>query len=247
MDADFVPPDPAEALARLDMPMLEAMRTQRAVRRLHLDPVDHDVLLPLLELSLKAPTSSNTQDWSYLVIEDPAQKARLARLYRVLYRTFHPIEVRAAKGDEQALRAMAPGQWQAEHFEELPVFVVPCYRRGLKHRPVGRPQISVASFYGSVFPAVQNLLLACRAVGLGASLQTLPIWVVPVARRILGLPRQMVPVCIIPIGWARGRYGPTTRRPIGEVVHLDTYGNQPFLGADLPSVVREPAPPGPSD
>ena len=240
MDADFVPPDPAEALARLDMSMLEAMRTQRAVRRLHLDPVDHDVLLPLLELSLKAPTSSNTQDWSYLVIEDPAQKARLARLYRVLYRTFHPIEVRAAKGDEQALRAMAPGQWQAEHFEELPVFVVPCYRRGLKHRPVGRPQISVASFYGSVFPAVQNLLLACRAVGLGASLQTLPIWVVPVARRILGLPRQMVPVCIIPIGWARGRYGPTTRRPIGEVVHLDTYGNQPFLGADLPSVVREP-------
>ena len=237
MDADFHPPDPAEALARLDMPLVEAMRTQRAVRRLHLDPVDHEVLLPLLELSLKAPTSSNTQDWSYLVIEDPEQKARLARLYRILYRTFHPIEARLAKGDEQALRQMAPGEWQAEHFEELPVFVVPCYRRGLKHRPTGRPQISVSSFYGSVFPAVQNLLLACRAVGLGASLQTLPLWVVPAARRILGLPRQMVPVCIIPIGWARGRYGPTTRRPIGEVVHLDTYGNQPLLGADLPSVV----------
>ncbi len=237
MDADFHPPAPDEALARLDMPLLEAMRTQRAVRRLHLDPVDHDVLLPLLELSLKAPTSSNTQDWSYLVIEDPEQKARLAKLYRLLYRTFHPIEARLAKGDEQALRQMAPGEWQAEHFEELPVFVVPCYRRGLKHRPTGRPQISVSSFYGSVFPAVQNLLLACRAVGLGASLQTLPLWVTPAARRILDLPRHMVPVCIIPIGWARGRYGPTTRRPIGEVVHLDRYGNQPFLGADLPSVV----------
>ena len=83
------------------------------------------------------------------------------------------------------------------------------------------PQISVASFYGSVFPAVQNLLLACRAVGLGASLQTLPIWWVPAVRRILGLPRNIVPVCIIPIGWAKGRYGPTTRRPIGEVVHFD--------------------------
>ena len=47
-------------------------------------------------------------------------------------------------------------------------------------------------------------------------------------RRILGLPRGVVPVCIIPIGWAKGRYGPTTRRPIGEVVHLDRYGNQPF-------------------
>lgn len=228
-DEVFRPPGADEALARLGMPMADAMRTQRAVRRLHLDPVSHDVLLPLLELSLKAPTSSNTQDWCYLVVEDPGQKARLARLYRVLYRTFSPLERRSARGDPARLRGMRPGQWQAEHFEELPVFVIPCYRRNLKHRPVGRPQISVASYYGSVYPAVQNLLLECRAVGLGASLQTLPIWCVPAARHILGLPRTVNPVCIIPIGWAKGRYGPTTRRPIGEVVHVDRYGNRPFL------------------
>lgn len=224
----FEPPEPAEALARLGMPMDEAMRTQRAVRRLHLEPVSHDVLLPLLELSLKAPTSSNTQDWSYVVVEDREQKARIGRLYGKLYRVFNPIVERMAKGDEAELRGMRPGQWQAEHFDELPVLVIPCYRRGIKHKPVGRPQISVASFYGSVYPAVQNLLLGCRAVGLGASLQTLPIWYIPAARKILGLPRNVNPVCIIPIGWAKGRYGPTTRRPIGEVVHLDRYGNQPF-------------------
>jgi nitroreductase len=227
----FSPPSAAEALARLGMPMADAMRTQRAVRRLHLEPVSHEVLLPLLELSLKAPTSSNTQDWSYLVVEDRVQKERLAKLYGRLYRKFNPIVERMARGDERELRQIRPGQWQAEHFAELPVFVIPCYRRNVKHRPVGRPQISVASFYGSVFPAVQNLLLGCRAVGLGASIQTLPIWWVPSARKILGLPRSMVPVCIIPIGWAKGKYGPTTRRPIGEVVHLDRYGNQPFLTA----------------
>lgn len=226
----FLAPEPAEALARLGMPMEEAMRTQRAVRRLHLEPVSHEVLLPLLELSLKAPTSSNTQDWMYLVVEDRAEKLALAKLYRRLYRVFNPIVRRQAEkaGDEAALRTMRPGQWQAEHFEDLPVFVIPCYTRNLKHAPVGRPQIKVASFYGSVFPAVQNLLLGCRAVGLGASLQTLPIWNVPKARKILGLPRNINPVCVIPIGWAKGRYGPTTRRPIGEVVHLDRYGNQPF-------------------
>lgn len=227
----FRPPSPAEALARLDMPLQEAMRTQRAVRRLHTDPVDMDLLLSLLELSLRAPTSSDTQDWTYLVVADREQKRRLGRLYRVLFRTFDPIVRRQARGDEQALRNMAPGRWQAEHFEDLPMLVIPCYRRGLKHRPVGHPQISVSSFYGSVYPAVQNLLLECRAVGLGASLQTLPIWLVPAARRILGLPRDVVPVCVIPVGWARGRYGPTTRRPIGEVVHLDRYGNQPFRDA----------------
>jgi nitroreductase len=233
-ESPFEPPSTADALGRLSMPMVDAMRTQRAVRRLHADPVDRDLLLSLLELSLKAPTSSNTQDWCYVVVEERAQKAAIARLYRRLYRVFNPIVERQARGDEHALRQMRPGQWQAEHFEDIPIFVVPCYRRGVKHRPVGRPQISVASFYGSVFPAVQNLLLGCRAVGLGASVQTLPIWWIPSARKILGLPRRMTPVCIIPIGWARGRYGPTQRRPIGEVVHLDRYGNQPFVGWSSP-------------
>ena len=225
---DFIVPETAEALGRLDMPMAEAMRTQRAVRRLRPEPVPHDILLPLLELSLKAPTSSNTQDWSYLVVESQEQKARLGRLYGKLYRLFNPIVERMAKGNETELRNMRPGQWQAENFDQIPVFVIPCYRHGIKHKATGRPQISVSSFSGSVSPAVQNLLLECRAVGLGASIQTLPIWYIPAARKILGLPRNVRPVCIIPIGWAKGRYGPTTRRPIGEVVHLDRYGNQPF-------------------
>lgn len=225
---EFTPPSGEDSLDGLDMPMQDAMRTQRAVRRLWTDPVPREVLVPLLELSLKAPTSSNTQDWCYLVVEDREQKARLGALYRRLYRVFNPVVQWFARNDEGALRQMRPGQWQAENFEDLPVLVIPCYRRNLKHRPVGRPQISVSSFYGSVYPAVQNLLLGCRAAGLGASIQTLPIWYVGGARRILGLPRTMVPVCVIPIGWARGRYGPTTRRPIGEVIHIDRYGNQPL-------------------
>ncbi|HZN14925.1 MAG TPA: nitroreductase family protein [Acidimicrobiales bacterium] len=225
---DFDVPSTADALRGLDMPLGDAMRTQRAIRRLHLEPVDMDLLLELLALSLKAPTSSNTQDWSYLVVTDRSQKERLAKLYRPLFRAFDPIATRQARNDPKELRQMAPGQWQAKHFADLPAFVIPCYRRNLRHRPTGWPQISVSSFYGSVYPPVQNLLLACRAVGLGASLQTLPIWIAPFARRILGLPRSMVPVCIIPIGWAKGRYGPTTRRPIGEVVHVDRYGNQPY-------------------
>ena len=88
---DFTPPDPAEALARLGMPLEEAMRTQRAVRRLHLDPVSHDVLIPLLELALKAPTSSDSQDWSWIVVEDRAQKAALAKRWRSLFRIVDPL------------------------------------------------------------------------------------------------------------------------------------------------------------
>ena len=158
---DFTPPSTEEALGRLGMPMADAMRTQRAVRRLHTVPVDMDLIYELLDLSLKAPTSSNTQDWTYMVLTGREQKERLHKLYRPLYRTFSPLERRAAKkaGDDKALRQMEPGRWQAEHFADIPVFVIPCYERNLKHHAVGWPQISVSSFYGSVYPAVQNLLL----------------------------------------------------------------------------------------
>src|SRR4051794_5841482 len=107
---DFTPPTTEEALARLSMPMVDAMQTQRAVRRLYTEPVDLELIYELLELSLKAPTSSNTQDWSSLVVVDRAQKERLAKLYLPLYRTFSPIERRNAAGDEKAMRQMAPGQ-----------------------------------------------------------------------------------------------------------------------------------------
>src|SRR5882672_10205555 len=122
--SEFTPPTTPEALARLTMPMADAMRTQRAVRRLHTDPVDLELVYELLELSLKAPTSSNSQDWSYVVVASREQKQRLAKLYLPLYRTFSPIERRSAAGDAVAERQMAPGQWQAEHFADIPVFVI---------------------------------------------------------------------------------------------------------------------------
>ncbi|MGH7858371.1 MAG: nitroreductase family protein, partial [Candidatus Binatia bacterium] len=80
----------------------------------------------------------------------------------------------------------------------------------------------------NVFPAVQNLLLAARAAGLGAALITLPLWSRFLARRALGLPFTVTPCAVVPLGWPAGRYGPTRRRPVGEVVSLDRYGNRPF-------------------
>ncbi|OBJ33952.1 nitroreductase family protein [Mycolicibacter heraklionensis] len=226
----FVPPAAAEALAGLNMPLAEAMRSQRAIRRLHFDPVDEELLREVLALALKAPTSSNSQDWAFVVVNDPEQKRRLVRSYQRAFRLFGWSARRAAT-DEPTRRQLRVSEWQREHYHELPTLVVACYRRTLKHQPVGWPQIRVSSFYGSVYPAVQNLILACRAVGLGASLQTLPLWLVRSTRRVLELPPEMVPVCIIPIGWARGRYGPTQRPPIEEVVHVDRFGHQPWRSA----------------
>ncbi len=107
------------------------------------------------------------------------------------------------------------------------MIVVACLR-GAVRAPF--PPIAAASYYGSIFPSVQNLLLAARAAGLGAALITLPLWSTLLARRALGLPWSIQPCAVVPLGWPLGRYGPTTRRPVGDVVHLDRFGNQPFKG-----------------
>lgn len=208
----------------LRMPLVEAMETQRAIRRLQPDPVDDALVLRLIGLAQKAPTGSNLQNWEFVVVKDRAVKAKLARRNRQAWALYGGIGRRLARNDPKRLRVIDAVGWQADHFEEIPVLVVACLR-GV--RPVF-PAIAATSFYGSIYPAVQNLLLAARAVGLGATLITLPLWSQFSARRALGLPWNVTPCAVVPLGWPRGRYGPTTRRPVGDVVSLDRYGNRAF-------------------
>jgi len=211
---------------RFDMPLEEAITTQRAVRRLKPDPVDDALLLRLIELALKAPTGSNAQNWEFIVVKDAAVKAQLGRRNRQAWSLYGWLGRRANRGNAKMNRVLDAVQWQAEHFEEIPVVVVAC----LRGPRLPFPNAAATSYYGSIFPSVQNLLLAARAAGLGAALITLPLWSTFSARRILGLPWSVTPCAVIPIGWPVGRYGPTTRRPVGDVVSLDRFGNRPWRG-----------------
>jgi nitroreductase len=219
----------ADVSGGLDLSLQEAMTTQRAVRRVKPDPVDDAIVLRCLELALKAPTGSNGQNWEFVIVKDPAIKAKLGKQYRRAWRLYGGIGRRLAarQQDESMKKILGAVGWQVEHFEEIPVLVVACLR-GSRVPLLPMPPIAVSSYYGSIYPSVQNLLLAARSMGLGASLITLPLWNSTTARRALGLPLSVHPCCIVPLGWPHGRYGPTTRKPIGEVVHLDRYGNRPF-------------------
>lgn len=204
------------------MPLREAMETQRAIRRLLPDPVPQDVIDRCVELALKAPTGSNAQNWEWIVVRDPAVKGVLARLNRRAWSIYGRIGAYLKRDDPKMLKVLAAVQWQADHYEEIPVLVVPCLRGprfGLFH-------LAATSYYGSAYPAIQNFLLAARAEGLGAALTTLPLWATTSVRRALGLPFSVQPIAVIPVGWPRGRYGPTTRRPVEDVVHLDRFGNK---------------------
>jgi len=211
----------------LTMPLEEAMRTQRAIRRLKNEPVDEALVRRLVELALKAPTGSNAQNWEFIVVRDPEVKAKLARQNRRAWGIYGGLGRRMVRDDPKMLRVMDAVQWQADHFEDIPVLVIACLR-GMRSY---FPPIAASSYFGSIYPSVQNLLLGARAAGLGAALITLPLWSSFAARRILGCPWSVLPCAVIPLGWPQGRYGPTTRRPVEEVVSLDRYGNRAWLQA----------------
>jgi nitroreductase len=222
------PDDPVDAvLARLSAPLEDVLLTQRAVRKVRFDPVDDRIVLRCIELALKAPTGSNGQNWEFVVVKDRAVKAQLARTYRAAWSVYGGIGKRVKAGDEAMTKVLGAVEWQVRHFEDIPVLVVACLR-GARVPLVPPPPIAASSYYGSIYPSVQNLLLAARAMGLGASLITLPLLSTTLARRAMGLPISVHPTCVVPLGWPRGRYGPTTRRPVGDVVHLDRYGDQPW-------------------
>jgi nitroreductase len=214
----------ATSTPSLSMPLEEAMRTQRSIRRLKPDPVDDALVLRLIELAQKAPTGGNQQNWEFVVVKDRAVKERLARLNRQSWSVYGRVGRIVTRKDPRMGRILDAVDWQAEHFAEVPVLVVAC----LRGPRLFFPSIAATSYYGSIYPSVQNLLLAARAAELGAGVITLPLWSSFLARRALGLPWSVMPCAVVPLGWPRGRYGPTTRRPVGDVVHVDRYGNRPF-------------------
>ena len=212
---------------RLAMPLEEAMLTQRAVRRVLPDDVDDDIVLRCIELALKAPTGSNGQNWEFVVVKDRDTKEAFAEQYRRAWKLYSGAGEKVAGADPDMAKIMRSVSWQVDNFEDIPVIVVPCLVGPTRLAPIPLAQ---SSHYGSVYPSVQNLLLAARSMGLGASLITMPLWSQIRSRKLLGLPFNTQPVCMVPLGWPRGRYGPTTRKPVGDVVHLDRFGNRAWKG-----------------
>lgn len=214
----------SQALGGLGMPLEEAMESQRAIRRIHPDPVPDELIRRMIELAQKAPNGGNEQWASFVVVKDPALRSALAKFNKQGYPGLYAYYRKRIKADEKWARTWTAIEWQRDHFAEIPVLIVVCSTR----RILPAPRLMSSGVYASVYPATQNLLLAARGLGLGAAFLTLPLWRPRKVKRLLGLPGHVSPLAVVPVGWPRGRYGPTTRKPVGEVTHLDRWGNQPW-------------------
>lgn len=214
----------------------EAMRTLRAVRRLRPDPVPDDVLRRVLEAATFAPTGGNVQPWRAVVVRARATKERLGALYAArwsAYAAHHAklLEDAPEAVREKAARMRAAGDHLAAHFADTPVVVVFCFDpRNMALTDAKLDRVSVVGG-ASVYPAVENLLLACRAEGLGCVLTTLLCEVEPEVKALLDVPGPWGTAAMVPIGWPRLRgHGPISRRPVEKLVYAERWGEPIALG-----------------
>jgi nitroreductase len=201
---------------RLRLPFDEVVRHRRALVPLSNEPVDDATVLMCLDLAAQATATAHRR-CEFLVLRDADRKHQLARIYRQGWSVYRRLlRLRGAAG-------IADRQWEADHFEDVPVVVVACV---LGPRPVF-PAFNSARYYASVFQALENLLLAAHSLGLGATITTLPIWSGWQARRTLGVPWSVAPVAVVPLGWPRD---PTAGIPpavsVSGLVHHDHWGNR---------------------
>lgn len=214
-----------------EMGIYQAMSTLRAVRRLKPDPIADEVLHRVLEAATWAPTGGNVQPWRVVVVKDAEKKEALGALYLERwqrYVEFHRRLIADALDDVQdkAERMLAAGDYLADHFGEAPVVAVFCFNpKGMTITDAELDRVSVVGG-ASVYTAVENFLLACRAEGLGCTLTTLLCEVEPQVRDLLDIPDDWGTACAVPIGWPKLRgHGPITRRPVEKLAFLDRWKN----------------------
>ncbi len=200
-------------------PLFEAIYNTRAMRRLDTREVPEELLVKLVDAALQAPSGSNTQNARWVVVRDAEQKRKLADFNRHHAEPYIRAQVANPK-DAKHKRLLDAVVWQIEHMHEIPALVVACFDYPEKVEGLG-----VYRSAGSVWPGVQNLLLAARALGLGAAPTTLALRDQDAVREALDLPETFAALCLIPVGYPLGKFGPVRRRPLAEVMRFDRWSD----------------------
>ncbi len=201
------------------MDVFEAIGTLRAMRRLKPDPVSDEDLWKILDAAIKAPSGGNRQPWNFIVVRDPDTKRKLGEYYLDTWNKAYVAGAgQAMESDARSARNYRSAEHLAHHLAEAPVLIIATIRKdGLN---VG------ALAGGSIYPAIQNLMLAARALGLGTTLTTLHKLHEDEVKALLGIPEPVETMALIPLGRPEGRFGTPTRLPVEKVVYWEKWGER---------------------
>ena len=198
------------------MDIFEAINTQRAMRRLKSDPVPDELIWKLLDAAVRAPSGGNRQPWSFIVIRDTDTKKKLAEYYLDSWTKSYGLIRQAAVGSPATAATYLSAEHLANHLAEVPVLIIAAVNLSAV-APVSPPG-------ASIYPSVQNLMLAARALGLGTTLTTFHRTHEAEVKQLLGIPDGVETMALIPVGWPRGRFGSGDRVPTEKVVHWEKWG-----------------------
>ena len=212
-----------------DNDVFHIMYTCRSMRRLKPDPVPDELIYQVLDAGIRAPSGGGVQAWRFVVVTEPETKRQIAEIYQ---RGWHIAEERYTEAgvslsQDKNMRAAA---YLAEHLAEAPVLLFACLRtRRIHAERLAAPNATnfLRIIGGSIYPAVQNILLACRALGLGATLTSITTQYEDEVKAILGLPEYITTYAMIPIGYPIGRFGLVTRVPVEQITWHNRHGT-PF-------------------
>lgn len=207
----------------------ELLRTQRAIRRLRSDPIPDDVLARIMDATRYAPTGGNRQGWRMIMVTDAEKKARLAELYAPIWEDFRKqyehTEGMSEKAADALQRVLDAGSYMGRNMGTYPLIVIVCFSpRDLAVTDAGLDRVSVVGG-GSIYPAVQNFMLACRAEGLGCVLTTLLCPHEAEVKALLSIPDDWYTAAAVPVGFSVGKgYGPVRRMPVNKLFFRDVWG-----------------------
>jgi nitroreductase len=215
----------------------EALYTTRAMRRVRPDPIPLEVQARILDAAVRAPTGGNTQQWRFLLVDDPDVKARLGPVYREciaqLWATVYADRIAAIEADPddpenvQNAKVVRSAQHLADHFEDVPLFLFAFVRGDTSG--------------GSIFPAAWSAMLAARAEGVGSSLTSVLVFRLQETLDILGVPsdKGWHMSCCVSFGYPTGKWGVAPRRPAHEVAYRNSWGTP--LGIEIPEPLWSPS------
>ena len=215
------------------MDLFEALMTQKSIRRYTDEPVSDEEVWTCLRAAIQAPNGGNMQPWHWLVVTDAEKRKQIGQVYRRAFDRYEPAVRKIfppPQIDEEARqveRTWSSGIHLADHLGEAPVLVM------LLSQPAVHVELSdeqgpldTGSYYTSIIPALQNLMLAARGLGIGTCPTTLYRTYQDDIRSSCGIPADYEIEVLVPMGRPRGNFGIAPRRPVELVTSWDEFGKQ---------------------
>ena len=222
-----------------DIGLFEAIHTARSLRHFKPDPVPQELITEVLDAAIRASSGGNTQHWTFIVVRNADKRRQIAAIYRKASDYASAAYSARPKPDhltdEQFAQFLANSGYLWDHMADAPAILVPCLAKREPPERASLPDVVQARYAdhlanvqrisgSSIYPAIQNIILACRGLGLGTVITTNHILYENEVKAVLGIPDNVSTFALMPIGYPTRKYGPLTRKPVSEVTYADRWG-----------------------